>query len=198
MNARWPRPQFGLRTLFLVTLAVALVTGWYASRYRQMRHVALLLEKHGASYSQGTAPHPWYDRLPFLDPPPRIVVLSIGSGTDVASVVPALRGLGTVRRVRIYGLSVRDLELLSQIDSIRSVEAEYGVTTEQLRPLLSLPLEEFSVSGADVNISHEDLELLLSIPTMRSIGMARGESWVPPELRARRPDISYFVTDFPP
>src|SRR5687767_2106687 len=109
---KWPlrRPQFGLRTLFIVTLAVALVTGWYTSRYRQMRHAADLLDQHGASYSQGTAPHPWYDRLPWLDPPPRIVALSIGAGTDVASVVPALRALGTVRRVRIYGLSVRDME----------------------------------------------------------------------------------------
>lgn len=169
------RPQFALRTLFVATLAVALVTGWYASRYRQMRHAAQVLEKHGASYTQGAAPHPWYDRLPFLDPPPRIVEVSIDSRTDMASVVPELRALGTVRRVSIYGLSIRDMQLLSQIDSIRTVQADYGLTTEQLRPLLSLPLEQFSVSGADVNISHADLELLLSIPTIKSIGMAHGE-----------------------
>jgi hypothetical protein len=192
------RPHFALRTLFIVTLAVALVTNWYASRYRQMRHAAYLLEKHGASYSQGAAPHPWYDRLPFLDPPPRIVELSLGSGTDLASVVPALSGLGTVRRVSIYGLTTRDMQLLSQIDSIRTVEAAFGLTTEQLRPLLSLPLEEFSVRGADVNISPADLELLLSIPTLKSIGMAHGESGVPSKLRDGHPNVSYFITDFPP
>jgi hypothetical protein len=198
MNRPLRRPQFALRTLFIATLAVALVTGWYASRYRQMRHAAHVLEKHGASYSQGATLHPWYDRLPFLDPPPRIVELSIGSRTDMASVVPELRELGTVRRVSIYGLSTRDMGLLSQIDSIRTIEAAHGVTTEQLRPLISLPLEEFSVSGADVNISQADLELLLSIPTIKSIGMAHGESGVPPELRAKHPNVSYFVTDFPP
>jgi hypothetical protein len=194
----WRRPRFALRSLFLVTLAVALVTGWYASRYRQMLRAAQVLEQHGASFFAGAAPHPWYDRLPFLEPPPRIVNLSLGSGTDLASIVPEVRALGTVRRVSIYGLSTRDMQLLSQIDSIRSVEASYGLTTEQLRPLLSLPIEEFSVSGADVNISHADLELLLSIPTIKRIGMAHGEAGVPPKLRARHPNVAYFVTDFPP
>ena len=198
MKPRWPRPQFGLRALLVVTLAVALVTGWYTSRYRQMRQAAEVLKKHGASFSQGSTAHPWYDRLPLLDPPPRIVELSVTSNTDIDRIVPELRALGTVRRVSIYDLSVRDMELLSQIDSIRVVEASWGLTTEQLRPLLSLPLEEYSVSGADVNISHDNLELLLSIPTIKRIGMAHGESGVPSRLLARRPDISYFTTDFPP
>ena len=192
------RPQYTLRTLFIATLAVALVVGWYAGRYRQMRHAAYVLEKHGAGFSKSANPHPWYDRLPFLDPPPRIVGVTIGPNTDVASIVPELRALGTVRRVSIYELSTRDMELLSQIDSIRAVEADWGLTTEQLRPLLSLPLEEFSVSGADVNISPAHLELLLSLPSIKRIGMAHGESPVPVELRARRPDVSYFLTDFPP
>src|SRR5262245_59284802 len=196
----WPlrRPQFALRTLFIATLAVALVAGWYASRYRQIRHVGAFMEKHGASYSQGAAPHPWYDRLPFLDPPPRIVKLFVGSNTDVASVVPELRALGTVREISIYGLSVRDMQLLSQIDSIRTVDADWGLTTEQLRPLLSLPLEQFSVRGADVTISHGDLELLLSIPTIKRLGMANGESGVLPKLLARHPSVSYVGTDSPP
>lgn len=109
-----------------------------------------------------------------------------------------MRALGTVHRARIYDLSTSDIELLSQIDSIHTVQAEWGLATGQLPLLLSLPLEEYSVSGADVNISRADLELLLSLPTIRRIGMAHGQSGVPAELVARRPDVSYFMTDFPP
>lgn len=191
------RLQFTLRSLFIATLAVALVTAWYAGRYRQMRRAAQVLEKHGAAFYKG-ADHPWYDRLPFLNPPPRIVEISVSSNTDMESIVPEMRGLGTVRRVRMYDLSTSDIGLLTQIDSIRTVEADWGLTAGQLPRLLSLPLEEYSVSGADVNISHADLELLLSLPTIRRIGMAHGQSGVPAELVARRPDVSYFITDFPP
>jgi hypothetical protein len=157
-----------------------------------------MLKKHGAAFSQEEAGHPWYDRLPFLNPPPRIVAVTVGPYTDVASVVPELRSLGTVRRVNAHAPSPGDMELLSQIDSIREVKADWGLTTDQLRPLLSLPLEEYSVRGADLNIPPADLELLLSLPTIKRIGMATGESSVPPELRARRPDVEYFMTDFPP
>lgn len=48
------RLQFTLRTLFIATLAVAVVTAWYAGRYRQMRRAANMLEKHGASFSKGS------------------------------------------------------------------------------------------------------------------------------------------------
>jgi len=140
----------------------------------------------------------WYDRLPFLDPPPRIVKITVTSNTDLARVVPELRALGTVRHASIYALSSRDTELLSQIDSLRSIEAGWGLTTDQLRPLLTLPLEEYSVSGADVNIPHADVELLLTIPTMKRIGMAHGERGIEPKLRAKYPHVSYFGTDFPP
>jgi hypothetical protein len=198
MNRRSRRPQFGLRTLFAATFAVALVTAWYANRHRQMRHAAYVLEKNGVVFSQGETAPLWYDRLPFLRPPPRIVELTIGRGTDMTCVVPELQSLGTVRRVNIYELSPRNLELLSQIDSIRVVEASWGLTTEQLGPLLSLPLEEYSVTGADVNIPRSQVEMLLDIPTMKRIGMASGESGVPLALRQLHPNVSYFRTDFPP
>jgi hypothetical protein len=193
-----PLPRFGLWVLFVATLAVALVVAWYANRYRQMQHAGEVLKQHGVHLSPFQEPHPWYDRLPFLDPPSRIGALYFNSRSNVAAVVPELQSLGTVRRVSLYELSARDIELLTQIDSIREVEAEWGLETNELRPLLALPLEEFCVSGADVDIPRDQLELLLSLPTLQRIGMASASFGAPDDLRAKRPDVSYFPTDFPP
>jgi hypothetical protein len=157
-----------------------------------------MLEKHGVSFAPGSSDPPWYDRFPFLKPPPRIEVLTINSGANLESILPILQNLGTIRRICIYDLSIRDIELLSQVKSIRSVEAQWGLSANQVRPLLSLPLEDFSVTGADVNIPESALELLLTIPTIKSIGMAHGESGVSKKLRVKYPKVSYYTTDFPP
>ena len=182
----------------------ALVVGWYTYRYRKVWHAAALLEKHDVIHHAGRfvhsepEPHPWYDRLPWLNPPPPIVSVMIWPDKDLEAIVPVLADLGTVKRVDIYQLSLRELEMVSRIDSIDTIEDWSGITAEEVRPLLSLRLKDFSVNGADVNIPDDVLELLFSIPTLESVGTAHGDRAVPKRLRDRQPDVSIYVTDFPP
>ena len=137
-------------------------------RYRKLWHAAAVLEKHDISY--GATKTPWYDRLPWLDSPRPIESVMILPGRDLAVVAPILANLGTVKRATIYELTEHELQLLSQIQSIESISTSCSMTADDVRPLTTLRLQEFSVYGADLNILPEALEVLFTIPTLKSVG----------------------------
>lgn len=164
-----------------------------------MQRVVELLEKNEVVFkSVEPSDLPWYDQLPWLDPPPRIESIWVRRNADLETIVPELAKLGTVKQLEHYGMTIEQLEMLSQIDSIESIETSGGLITEGIRPFLSHKLKNFTVHGAGSSIPEAALELLFAIPTLESVGTANGPSDVPAALKAKRPDITICRTDFPP
>jgi hypothetical protein len=193
---RW---RFSLRASFVLLTLLAMLTAHYTNRYRHMRHAVDVLEKNDVIFqSADPSDLPWYDQLPWLAPPPRIESVMIWPNKDLETIVPVLDKLGTVKRLHYYDLTLKELEMLSQIDSIEIIHTSYGLTAEDIRPFMSHKLRDVSVDGADYNIPEDALELLFSIPTLESVGTAHGASAVPEALKAKRPGVSIYMTDFPP
>lgn len=192
---RW---QFNLRAILVLLALLAVLMAFYTNRHRRMRHAADVLSKNDVLfYCAETGELPWYDQLPWLTPPPRIISVMIWPNKDLDSIVPILDGLGTVKRIEYYALTMRELEMVSQIGSIEVIETSNTVTAEHVRPFMSHKIREFWLYGPDCNIPVDALELLFSIPTLESVGTAHGDSAVPEFLKAKRPDVSIHMTDFP-
>ncbi len=194
---RW---QFSLRAVLVLVTLLAVALAFYTNRHRRVRHAIDVLNQQEISYGLADPQTlPWYDRWSWIAPP-RIESISIyGSrNKDLAIVAPLLADLGTVKRLSYDDLSVSDVKLLSQVKSIERIEASWGLTADHVRPFLTHSLVEFEVRGADMNIPPDALELLFTMPSLKRVGTAHGSSAVPKHLQAQRPDISIFVTDFPP
>ena len=178
---------------------IAVMLAIYTNHIRQMRRAVQLLEQNEISFGcTETASLPWYDRLPFLEPTQRVEHIQVWPKKDLESVVPVLARINSVKSLDYYGLTIRELDLLSQIQTIERIETRYEFTAETLQPFMKHKLREVTVRGADFNIPIDALEMLYSIPTLESIGTAHGESAVPASLKEKRPDVKIHITDFPP
>ncbi len=192
---RW---QFSLRASLVLLTLLAVLMAFYTTRYRRMRHAAVVLERNDIHFSCAEIEDlPWYDRLPGLAPPPRIESVMIWPRKPLKEIVPVLDKLGTVKRLHYYALTLPVLELVSQIGSIEVIRTSSDLTIEAIRPFMSHKLREVSVDGADHNIPVDTLELLYSMPTLEKIGTAHGDSAVPAEFKTKRPDVLIYMTDFP-
>ena len=89
---------------------------------------------------------------------------------------------------------------VAKVKSLKSIEIEGSVQDAAVMgSLVDLPqLEKFSSWGSTGGCSPEVREFLGALPNLKEIGLPQGEFDMPDELKAQRPDIKYFVTDFPP
>ena len=190
------RLRVSLRAMLSVVGAVAVMLAIYTNHVQKMRRAVRLLEENKISFRcTETSSLPWHDRLPFLEPTPRVEHVEIGPQTDIESVLPALTRINSVKSLYFWELTKHETELLSQIQTIERIEAWLGFTTETLRPFMKHKLRAVKVYGPDVNIPTDALEMLYSIPTLKNIGTGYGESAVPAHLKEKRPDIKIQTTD---
>ena len=183
--------------IVLLLVVVGIVTTG-VSRYRQMRFAVALLARNGVSVNSAPSGlRPWHDRLPWISPL-RIHAVEIWPHTNLELIVPVLAELGTVTRLEYHELTVQELELVSQIESIETISSHRSsVTAEHLRPFMSHRICDFSVEGPDLNMPDDVLEMLYSIPSLERIGTAHGREGVPEALRLKRPEVVIYLTDFP-
>jgi hypothetical protein len=96
---RWLRPRFGLRTLYFLVAAAAILCGWLVSQYNTVKHRQAVLKsawEHGAWYlavpvkaEEGELERrsiPWSRRI-FGDLPMRFVTLKAGAPRELVDSV---------------------------------------------------------------------------------------------------------------
>ena len=172
--------QFSVTSILLLATGAGLlfgVRGRCSNRFAPTQRALNLLEQNQLTFRSEPAQGLWLDRLLWLDAPPRIVSVDFGflRCNDHSMICKRLAALTTIKQITIPNISafsVTDVEKIAQIRSIRSVRIQYaGVSDQRVNPLLSLPLTHFSVEGI-AGISENDLQMLLRIPTLRSIDAA--------------------------
>ncbi|WP_425399620.1 hypothetical protein [Aeoliella sp.] len=200
---RWLR--FSLRGLLIVTSVLAILLAWRMHHVRTSQRVAELLTEANVSFTPGRNEQPWHG-IPALEPV-RFTSLSIkrgvGANPSFLEAAEHLETLNTIEKVYLYGWtedgSPEDFAVLAKLGSITSIDIDGGVDGDAFRPLIALTkLESFSCSGSSGYCSDDALALLLGMPSVKNVGLPQAEHDVPPELRRTRPDIDYFITDFPP
>ncbi|MEM7452882.1 MAG: hypothetical protein AAF456_00880 [Planctomycetota bacterium] len=90
-------------------------------------------------------------------------------------------------------------EKVAAIGSLKSIDiGGFVKDATVMKPIENLNnLESFSSSGSSGGCSREVLEFLITLPNLKEIGLPAGEFSMPDDLKEQRPDIEYFVTDFP-
>ena len=185
--------------MVLVTL-LAVLLSFYVNRYQRMYLAVELLKENDVFFQIAKESDlPWYDRLPWLPPAPHVISIHIGRPQkNFVAAVETLNSVGTVKTITLYQPKLEDLKTASQINSIEMIQGGSRFNTEQLRPFMSHKLKDVSVSGSSGIMREDVLEMLYSIPTLESVGTAQGDHDVPDALKEKRPDISIYITDFPP
>ena len=200
---RWAR--YSTRSLLVVLTIVAVALGWRMSHVHMANRAQQLLTEAGIYFDiDDSGAERWYS-VPALTP--RYVESidlpgQIEATPELRTAVRLLNRLGTVREASIDGYPIdgSPFRIIGQLHSMRAVYVRGAIlSAETVRPLANLPrLEIFECVGSTGHCDKAVLEAILSIPSIREVGLPQGESEVPDDLRRLRPDVTYAITDFPP
>lgn len=198
-RAKRRRLQIGIRSLPLLIFVFACLAAWYEVRYRQVYKAKAILQKNNILVVASEATSQQDDSSSWLIPPEPIEAIFFSryakEPRNIKQVAKALSSLGTVRKVIFDGseTTVAQLEQLARVRTICKIEAMNGCSDDQVKALLTLPIEEFVARQGKV--SKEQARMLVKIESLKKLGTANGEFDLPSDILETHPKLEIETTD---